>query len=85
MMKPWRLDARNFYDFSDPIVKFWKFGQLRNRTYELIKIHILFAMWNRREYFIGRIGWDEDEDFIGINFVISVQCIQIANVMFTEK
>lgn len=44
-------------------------------------------MRNRREYFTKRIGWDEDEDedFIGINFVISVQCIQIAIVIFSEK
>lgn len=42
-------------------------------------------MRNRGEYSTECIGWDEDEDFIGVNFVISVRGTQIAIIIFSEK
>lgn len=51
----------------------------------LLKFAILFAMRHRREYFTEHIGWNEDNDFIGVNFVISVRCTQIVIAIFSEK
>lgn len=63
------------------LLKVW----LRNPV-NLLKFAILFAMWHRREYFIEHyIGWNEDNDFIGVNFVISVRSIQIVIAIFSEK